>query len=103
MSDPYTDQAKALATLFAENGVLRAEVEQLQAELEAEITRLQADIDKFMDERQGWLEEIEQLRAGIDQIVGMCLGNVGIGKIYAAACALLEVSKRHPASQNALK
>jgi hypothetical protein len=64
---------------------MRCEIDRLRAENE----RQQADIDKFMDERKGWLEEIEQLRAGIDQIVGMCLGNVGIGKIHAAACALL--------------
>ena len=33
--------------------------------------------------------EIERLRHGIDQIIGKCLGNVEIGKIHAAACALL--------------
>lgn len=33
MSDPYTDQAKVLAALSAENGMLRAEVERLTAKI----------------------------------------------------------------------
>jgi hypothetical protein len=34
--------------------------------LDAEIARLQADIDKLMSERQGWLDEIEQLRRALE-------------------------------------
>jgi len=36
------------------------------AEMDAEIARLQADIDKLLSERQGWLDEIEQLRHALE-------------------------------------
>jgi hypothetical protein len=48
-----------------------------------------SDYEIHPDELAELRAEVERLRAGIDQIVGMCLGNVGIGKIHAAACALL--------------
>ena len=34
MTNPYTEQAKALAALSAENGLLRAEVERLREALQ---------------------------------------------------------------------
>ncbi len=37
--------------------------------LAAENARQQADIDKFLAERQGWVDEIEQLRAALQQCV----------------------------------
>jgi septal ring factor EnvC (AmiA/AmiB activator) len=161
MSDPYTDQAAALAALSSENGVLRAEIARVRAErddwrdtaeaggkiadlkdreiermtekeiskawfdgdvhsLRAEVEQLTAALQMCRDmasinlkmaldhktenERlraqlddgpavTDILHELradnERLRTGIDQIVGMCLGDVGIGKIHAAACALL--------------
>ena len=33
--------------------------------------------------------EIERLRAALDTIAGMCMGNCGIGKIHATAVAAL--------------
>jgi uncharacterized protein YlxW (UPF0749 family) len=136
MSDPYTDQAAALAALSSENGVLRAEVARLRAERDdwrdtaeaagkiaelkdREIERLLAQLDDgptvtdMLHELRAEIEqltaalqmcrdmasinlkmaldrkaEIERLHVGIAHIVGMCLGDVGIGKIHAAACAL---------------
>jgi len=38
MTDPYTDQAKALAALSAENGLLRAEIELLRDALQGALS-----------------------------------------------------------------
>ena len=42
--------------------------ERIMDEAAAEIERQQADIDKLLDERQGWLDEIERLRAELQYI-----------------------------------
>ena len=40
----------------------------LCVEAAAELERQQADIDKLLDERQGWLDEIERLTAELQYI-----------------------------------
>jgi hypothetical protein len=52
MSDPYTDQAKVLAALSAENGVLRIEIE-----------RLRCHAATFLEEQTD--ENAEALRAAL--------------------------------------
>ncbi len=41
--------------------IMTGEIEQMCGEIE----RQQADIDKLLDERQGWLDEIERLKAAL--------------------------------------
>ena len=58
-------------------------------ELRAEIEQLKEKLNEAEKDATDNLAQIARLRVGIDQIVGMCLSDVGIGKIHAAACALL--------------
>lgn len=71
MSDPYTDQAKVLAAVSAENGVLRTENERLKrAEIawhlaEAEIERLTGQTTEaaaFLDRLAGRLDAYDSER-----------------------------------------
>ena len=66
----------------------RAEDAALDA-IKAEIERLRATLKLESKYRQGAVAENDRLRTGIDQIIGMCLSTVGIGKIHATAVALL--------------
>ena len=53
------------------------------------VEQLQADIDKLMAERQGWLEEIERLRALLRPFVDM----MAEPEDFAAARRALEEGK----------
>ncbi len=66
MSDPFIEQARALASLSAENGLLRAEIE-----------RLKEDRDNWRDVCLGALKEqfrlageIKRLTAAVNGILG---------------------------------
>ena len=49
MSDPYTDQAKAMAALSAENGMLRADIE-----------RLRVALNDCIHGRRDWMEKAKR-------------------------------------------
>lgn len=55
MSDPYTEQSRVMASLSAENGLLRDEIERLRAELAVKA--------RFEDDCEKLRTEIERLRA----------------------------------------
>ncbi len=63
-------------------------VERLRSQVEINRSLLEAIATSEADN--------DRLRAGIDRIIGMCLGNAGIGEIHAAARALVTTPDSGP-------